>query len=1170
MKNQRTKTRRSFHVSVLLTVMTMVALLIGCFAVTASAETVAITVDPGVNLDLSASNVSNVGGVYTKEYDGTSKASGILVKRDSVLSGVAEGDNVYLLVDKAYFTDAAGNKVVNAGEATTLCIEFYLRGIHASKYSVEKIELPAAIAKQTLYWDGAGTATAPYQPESNLYNDLPVTAPAIVDANGRVVTAVKLVGADGLKVSVQSIDAADVTTQIPVSIEAADASVLLSNYTILPMPVEVDIVPLGITEVTLSANTFVYDPTKLPDIKATAFVNGYECELIVVFPEGFKGEVGVHTVTVKSLNPGYAFSVQNELQIEITPKNYQVGMDSQTVVDKTTGPYYLNVKGLSEELPKEILTQIVYTYTKDNVESKKAMECGVYTVVADLSAIPNYTFTDANGAKIDKLTATLKVNPVHLQVGTKELPALVVITGANGADVSMAATVKIPESLSRKGIRGFHAYKAYEIVMTGGSGSAHTLLIGIDESLYGQNLFPMTAADLYLYNPETGLSSKVTDTTGFKVTVMDGYVQIEGVTEGTYTFILAPVYDVPFWLSAPGIALIVLMILALIVLMFFIGIYLHRVQSEANQVLVVDTVGSVPRVAIRPVPEKVNVDKKLEENVEELEKALDKAVKKEEESKTVDVSAETAEAVAQTKEELAEEASQIEADEKSEPEEATNEDEMAISAEELTEAVAEEVAEELRETTPKAEEPMPEPDEERVRLAVAEAMAENFKDNEEAVESDELNAETLRRVVDVIVDDAMHATMLLPNVEETEKTDTAETDAAEEPEVCAIIADSVAVAFEKFTVDGVAPTVLDGTTADIISAAVIVAAKNHIPKSWSEELSDTIISAVTEELIARMIKDEPEVDQTAEAVAEETAEVADEPAKEAEETVAVQAAEEAVEKNEEAVEETAAEDDAAVATMASASEASEDDEDDDNDTDNDDDEEETESDDSFLGFGAMPQSFVDAVADAEAYNDLLAQEKRGEIRIVTRYRRSFMSRLVQSQGNVQNYYSILKNALMTHKGVKSRLSWNYEAFNKGRAHLVKMNAKTKTLYLYLALDPEELKDTKYGIIDVSSKKKYATVPVLMKIKGDRKFKYALELINKLCEEKMGLPKLDVPEVDYRVDYKTTEELVEAGYIKKLVAGIPTVEEPDVTMVAPTEEALPADAEAAPAEESTEA
>jgi predicted transport protein len=219
---------------------------------------------------------------------------------------------------------------------------------------------------------------------------------------------------------------------------------------------------------------------------------------------------------------------------------------------------------------------------------------------------------------------------------------------------------------------------------------------------------------------------------------------------------------------------------------------------------------------------------------------------------------------------------------------------------------------------------------------------------------------------------------------------------------------------------------------------------------------------------------------------------------------------------------------------------------------------------------------------------MLAQESRGEVYLVTRYRRSFLSRLSQSQGNVQDYYSAIKNALLSYKGVKSRVSQNYDAFNRGRAHLAKINAKTRTLYLYLALNPEELADTKYGIVDVSQKKKYASVPVLMKIKGERKFKYALELIDKLCAENFQLPKMETEETDYRIPYQSTEELVQAGLIRKLVASVPVTpvaeeetpadapaeknaeEENDVTFIAPTTsaavEAAAAEIAESPAEE----
>lgn len=206
------------------------------------------------------------------------------------------------------------------------------------------------------------------------------------------------------------------------------------------------------------------------------------------------------------------------------------------------------------------------------------------------------------------------------------------------------------------------------------------------------------------------------------------------------------------------------------------------------------------------------------------------------------------------------------------------------------------------------------------------------------------------------------------------------------------------------------------------------------------------------------------------------------------------------------------------------------------------DEENEEEEDSFAGLNLSGVEFFDAKEQPEDYAALLEKESRGEIRIVTRYRRSFVSRLVQSQGDVQEYYSEIKNKLLSYKGVKGRTSWGNESFNKGRTYVAKVNAKSKTLYLYLALDPETvagLEEGKYNFEDMSAKKKYENVPVLMKVKGPRKLKHALELIDLLCRDTLELPDAkNFEPADYTVPYQSTEELVESGAIKMMVAGIP--------------------------------
>ncbi len=209
--------------------------------------------------------------------------------------------------------------------------------------------------------------------------------------------------------------------------------------------------------------------------------------------------------------------------------------------------------------------------------------------------------------------------------------------------------------------------------------------------------------------------------------------------------------------------------------------------------------------------------------------------------------------------------------------------------------------------------------------------------------------------------------------------------------------------------------------------------------------------------------------------------------------------------------------------------------------------------------------YIDAKANPEAYAELLEREKRGEVTLVYRYRKSFLAKMALAEETVKGYYNEVKNALLAYKGVKCRTSWGYEAFNKGRTKLARMDVKTKSLYLYLAIDPQSLVDTKYNFKDMSAKKKYAATPVLMKIRGERKFKHALELIEKICGEELQLKRLEIEPTDYRLPMMSQDEMVEAGYVKMMVGAIPVAPEP-VEDVEPAEE--PAEAVAVSAEAET--
>lgn len=269
-----------------------------------------------------------------------------------------------------------------------------------------------------------------------------------------------------------------------------------------------------------------------------------------------------------------------------------------------------------------------------------------------------------------------------------------------------------------------------------------------------------------------------------------------------------------------------------------------------------------------------------------------------------------------------------------------------------------------------------------------------------------------------------------------------------------------------------------------------------------------------------------------------------------------EAAEEAVD---EALEEAIAEEPAAAAyadlTDEEPEEPEEDDEEEDSDEEDSEDDENAEdsgAEEAPAMLGGQRIVYIDAKANPEAYAELLEREKRGEVTLVYRYRKSFLAKMALAEDTVKGYYNELKNALLAYKGVKCRTSWGYEAFNKGRTKLARMDVKTKSLYLYLAIDPQSLVDTKYNFKDMSAKKKYAATPVLMKIRGERKFKHALELIEKICGEELQLKRLETEPTDYRLPMMSQDEMVEAGYVKMMVGAIPVAPETEKSAEEPAE------------------
>ena len=183
---------------------------------------------------------------------------------------------------------------------------------------------------------------------------------------------------------------------------------------------------------------------------------------------------------------------------------------------------------------------------------------------------------------------------------------------------------------------------------------------------------------------------------------------------------------------------------------------------------------------------------------------------------------------------------------------------------------------------------------------------------------------------------------------------------------------------------------------------------------------------------------------------------------------------------------------------------------------------------------------AEVVATEEvATEETLAEEVKvkSKLAINAKYSRTYLARLIQSEDNLKQDYSAIKNKLLSYAKVKCRTSKKCETFYAGRTTLAKLDVKGKKLNLYLALNPSDYieKSKYYGFNDISTKK--ADTPMLVKVSGPIKLKRALALIDILMENKGIALNDNYQSVDFYMPYNSTEELIQKGLIIDLASKV---------------------------------
>ena len=152
-----------------------------------------------------------------------------------------------------------------------------------------------------------------------------------------------------------------------------------------------------------------------------------------------------------------------------------------------------------------------------------------------------------------------------------------------------------------------------------------------------------------------------------------------------------------------------------------------------------------------------------------------------------------------------------------------------------------------------------------------------------------------------------------------------------------------------------------------------------------------------------------------------------------------------------------------------------------------------------------------------------------------RYDRSFEAKLIQLKDETKEWYTTVKNELLSYKKVRSRISWRRESFQMGRMKIARFVVRGKTLCLMLAVEPSGYAGTKYAVEDVSNVASSAGTPTMYRIKSARRAKYAVEMIAGIMKELSVGKQPGYEEKDYFIPYEGTMGLIRKGLIKRVVS-----------------------------------
>ncbi len=144
-----------------------------------------------------------------------------------------------------------------------------------------------------------------------------------------------------------------------------------------------------------------------------------------------------------------------------------------------------------------------------------------------------------------------------------------------------------------------------------------------------------------------------------------------------------------------------------------------------------------------------------------------------------------------------------------------------------------------------------------------------------------------------------------------------------------------------------------------------------------------------------------------------------------------------------------------------------------------------------------------------------------------RYQSTMLAKLIRLDAKAKEWYSAIKNELLSYRKIRVRMGKRFEVFFYGRKTVARLGVRGKTLCLYFAGNAKEFSKTKYAVEDVGTNSL-----CLYRVKSALRVKYARALIKNLMRNTGACKDPDYVAQDYYMPYEDIVSLMKKGLVRR--------------------------------------